>query len=211
MFSFFGASCARAQAAGDPPQPVLDDPLASQSTPKTAVLASGCFWCTEASFQQLPGVIKVVSGYAGDTRDKANYEAVSSHTTNHAECVQVTYDPSKVTYGKILQVFFLVHDPTTLNRQGPDEGRQYRSAIFYADDEQKRIAQAYIAQLTEAKIFDRPIVTSLEKLTEFYPAETYHQNYANNNPAQGYIRAYALPKAEKVRKHFGPTSQPTTP
>lgn len=204
MASFMGMSCARAEMAGELPKPSLDEAIApADATPKTAVLASGCFWCTEAAFEQLPGVKKVVAGYAGDSKATADYEAVCSHTTNHAECVQITYDPAKVTYGKLLQVFFFVHDPTTLNRQGPDEGKQYRSAIFYANDEQKKIAEAYIRQLGEAKVFDKPIVTTLEPLTEFFPAEGYHQNYADRNPLQPYIQRYALPKAEKVKKHFG--------
>jgi peptide-methionine (S)-S-oxide reductase len=202
MAGIWGASCVRAETV-DLPKPVVDDALTPKSEQRTAVLASGCFWCAEVSYQQLPGVTKVVSGYAGDSKETADYETVSSHMTNHAECVQVTYDASKLTYGKLLQVFFYIHDPTTLNRQGPDEGRQYRSAIFYANDDQKRIAEAYIRQLTDAKAFDEPIVTTLEKLTAFYPAETYHQNYAKEHPLQPYIQRYALPKAEKVKKHFG--------
>jgi peptide-methionine (S)-S-oxide reductase len=207
MATILGASCAIGKVPDVVPAPKQDLPLTAQSEVRKAVLASGCFWCTEAVYQQIPGVTKIVSGYAGDTKETANYETVCSHTTNHAECVQLTYDASKVTYGKLLQVFFSSHDPTTLNRQGPDSGKQYRSAIFYGNDDEKRIAAAYIKQLDEAKVFGEPIVTSLEKLTEFYPAETYHQDYAERNPFQPYIQHYALPKAAKARKYFG-TTQP---
>lgn len=207
MGTFLGASCAVGKVPDVVPAAKEDIPLTGQSEQRKAVLASGCFWCTEAVFQQIPGVMQVVSGYAGDTKETANYEAVCSHQTNHAECVQVTYDASKVTYGRLLQAFFSSHDPTTLNRQGPDEGRQYRSAIFYGSEEEKRVAGAYIKQLDEAKVFGDAVVTSLEKLTEFYPAETYHQNYARSHPFQPYIERYALPKAAKAKKNFG-TTQP---
>lgn len=199
----------------DVPAPVQDLPLSAHvNERRTAVLASGCFWCTEAVFEQLPGVTSVISGYAGGAKDTANYEAVCSHTTNHAECVQVTYDASKVSYGRLLQAFFFAHDPTTLNRQGPDEGRQYRSAIFYANDDERRIAAAYIRQLNDARIFGDPIVTTLESLVEFFPAERYHQDYARLNPDQPYIQRYAMPKARKARERFSqqaprsPTTQP---
>ena len=206
----FGASCSVGIAAGDLPAPKEDIPLTAQREDRTAVLASGCFWCTEAVFQQIPGVLSVVSGYAGDSKDKAVYDIVSSHTTHHAECVQVTYDSSKASYGHLLQVFFFSHDPTTLNRQGPDEGEQYRSAIFYGSDDEKRVAEAYIKQLNEAKVFPKPIVTTLEKLQPngFYPAEQYHQDYAKLNPFQPYIQRYAIPKAKKAKEKFG-TTQPS--
>lgn len=205
-----GSACSVGVVASDLPAPKEDIPLTSQSESRTAVLASGCFWCSQAVFEQIPGVSSVVSGYAGDSKDKAVYGIVSSHMTNHAECVQVTYDASKVTYGHLLQVFFYTHDPTTLNRQGPDEGTQYRSAIFYANDDQKRVAEAYIKQFNEAKVFAKPIVTSLEKLAPggFYPAEQYHQDYAKLNPFQPYIQRYAIPKAKKAREKFG-TTQPS--
>ena len=208
-----GASCssgAGGDSAGDVPLPKDDIPLAAEFQKRTAVFAGGCFWCTEAIYEQIPGVIDVVSGYAGDSKEKANYEAVSSGTTNHAEAVQVTYDASKVTYGKLLQVFFATHDPTTLNRQGPDTGRQYRSAIFYANDGEKRVAGKYIEQLKDAKVFGKPIVTTLEPLKEFFPAEQYHQDYARENPLQPYIQRYALPKAAKAREKFGKAAAPTT-
>ena len=210
MAGLFGSSCARGEGSHDLPDPAVDAVLAAAGQKKTAVLAAGCFWCTQGVFEQIPGVTGVVSGSSGDTRETANYDAVCSHNTNHAECVLVTYDASKTTYGKLLQVFFYTHDPTQLNGQGPDTGRQYRSAIFYGDDEQKKIAQAYIQQLNQAKAFDKPIVTTLEKLTEFYPAEDFHQGYTRNNPLQPYIQRYAIPKAEKARKRFSAEAAPTT-
>ncbi len=169
----------------------------------TAVFAGGCFWCVEAVFEELDGVIDAISGYAGGSKDTANYEAVCTGTTGHAEAVQIVYDPSKIDYRKLLEVHFATHDPTTLNRQGNDVGPQYRSTIFYANDEEKRAAESYIAELTSAHAFDRPIVTTFEPLREFFPAETYHQNYVCANPLQGYVRAVALPKVDKVRKLFG--------
>ncbi len=208
MFISTGASCTIA-ATGDLPEPRQDIPLTEQSQKRTAVLAGGCFWCTEAVFENIPGVIDVVSGYAGDTRDKASYEMVCADLTKHAECVQITYDASRVTYGRLLHVFFSTHDPTTLNRQGPDTGAQYRSAIFYGNAEEKRVAEAYINQLEEARAFPDRIVTTLEKLEEFYPAEQYHQDYARLNPLQPYIQRYAIPKAQKAREKFGsPTTRP---
>jgi peptide-methionine (S)-S-oxide reductase len=169
----------------------------------TAVFAGGCFWCVEAVFEELDGVIDAVSGYAGGSRETANYEAVCTGTTGHAEAVQVVYDPSKISYEKLLEVYFATHDPTTLNRQGNDTGPQYRSAIFYANAAEKRAAQSAIDGLTKSGVYNRPIVTTLEPLTEFYPAESYHQSYVCANPRQGYVRAVALPKVEKVRKMFG--------
>jgi len=169
----------------------------------TAVLAGGCFWCVEAVYLQLDGVRSVKSGYAGGTAETADYETVCSGRTDHAEAVEVRYDPSTLTYGKLLKVFFsIAHDPTTRDRQGGDVGRQYRSAIFYANDEQKRIAQAYIEQLDAAKVFDKPIVTEVVPLERFYEAETYHQNYAARNPGQPYIMFNALPKVKKVRTYY---------
>src|SRR5690606_25160999 len=153
-----------------------------------AVFAGGCFWCTEAVYRDLEGVKKVTSGYAGGTAASANYEAVCSGRTDHAEAIEIVFDPSKTSYGELMKIFFsIAHDPTQLNRQGNDVGRQYRSAIFYADAEQKKTAEAYIAQLTGAKVFDDPIVTTLEPLEKFYPGEAYHQDYARRNPMQPYI------------------------
>jgi peptide-methionine (S)-S-oxide reductase len=183
------------------PDPAIDATPASGDA--TAVLAGGCFWCVEAVYLQLDGVHSVKSGYAGGTAETADYETVCSGTTGHAEAVEIRYDPTKLTYGKLLKVFFsIAHDPTTRDRQGPDVGRQYRSAIFYANDEQKRIAGAYIKQLDAAKLFDRPIVTEVVPLERFYEAEAYHQNYAARNPGQPYIAATALPKVKKVRQYY---------
>jgi peptide-methionine (S)-S-oxide reductase len=166
-------------------------------------MAGGCFWCVEAVFRQLQGVTSVLSGYAGDTAETANYRAVCSGMTNHAEAIEVRYDASQTTYGQLLKIHFSVaHDPTQLDRQGNDMGRQYRSAIFYSNDDQKRIAEAYIQQLNAARIFNDPIVTTLEPLRQFYVAEDYHQDYAARNPNQPYIAYVAQPKVDKLRKNF---------
>lgn len=168
-----------------------------------AVLAGGCFWCTEAVFLPLAGVQSVVSGYIGGAAGTANYQAVCSGTTGHAEAIRVTFDPAQITFGQVLRVFFAVaHDPTQLNRQGHDRGTQYRSAIFPQDAEQRAVAEAYIAQLTAAKAFREPIVTTVEADGPFYPAEDYHQNYAARNPGQPYVAAVAMPKVDKLRKYF---------
>ena len=183
------------------PDPVMD--AAPASGDGTAVLAGGCFWCVEAVYLQLDGVSSVKSGYAGGTADTADYETVCSGTTDHAEAVEIRYDRAKLTYGKLLKVFFsIAHDPTTVDRQGADVGRQYRSAIFYANDEQKRVAEAYIKQLDAAKLFDRTIVTEVVPLDRLYEAEAYHQNYAARNPGQPYIAFNALPKVKKVRQYY---------
>jgi peptide methionine sulfoxide reductase msrA/msrB len=178
----------------------------AEPIPKTevaeAVFAGGCFWCVEAVFEQIDGVYDVISGYAGGEASTANYEAVCTGRTGHAEAVKIVYDPKKVSYEQLLKVHFATHDPTTLNRQGNDVGPQYRSAIFYADEKQKELAEAFIADLTDAKVYDKPIVTTLEPLKGFYPAETHHQNFVCRNPGQGYVRAVALPKVEKVRQKF---------
>jgi peptide-methionine (S)-S-oxide reductase len=163
------------------------------------VLAGGCFWCVEAVFLAMDGVTSVESGYAGGHASSANYEAVCSGTTGHAEVVDVHYDPAKVSFGELLKVFFSVaHDPTQLNRQGNDRGTQYRSAVFYETAEQRRVAEAYIQQLNQAGVYPDPIVTTLEPLEAFYPAEEYHQNFAARNPYQPYIMAVAAPKMEKL-------------
>jgi methionine-S-sulfoxide reductase len=172
--------------------------------PSTAVLAGGCFWCTEAAFEQLEGVLDVTSGYAGGTKETADYQTVCSGTTGHAEVIRVTYDPAKISYDQLLDVYFDAHDPTQLNRQGNDIGTQYRSAIFYASDAERQAAEAKMRELTEKGKFARPIVTTLEPLNEFYPAEDYHQDYARLNPEQPYIQAVSVPKVCKVReKHAG--------
>jgi peptide-methionine (S)-S-oxide reductase len=182
--------------------PAVDNPKAAGPS-QTAVLAGGCFWGVQGVYEHVRGVQKVIAGYAGGERNTAQYETVSSGTTGHAESVRITFDPAQISYGQILQIAFsVVHDPTQLNRQGPDVGTQYRSAIFYADDSQKRIAQAYIAQLDQAHVFNRPIVTKLELLHGFYPAEGYHQDYLVHNPNQPYIAYYDLPKIENFHKTF---------
>jgi peptide methionine sulfoxide reductase msrA/msrB len=184
----------------------LADPAAADAKPAdkraTAVFAGGCFWCVEAVFEELDGVHDAISGYAGGAKETANYKAVCSGTTGHAEAVQIVYDPAKISYEELLAVHFATHDPTTLNRQGADEGTQYRSAIFFANDEEKALAEAFLEDLAEAKIFKDPVVTTLEPLKEFYPAESYHQNYVCTNPGQPYVRSVALPKVKKVREKF---------
>jgi peptide-methionine (S)-S-oxide reductase len=169
----------------------------------TAVLAGGCFWGVEAVFEHLKGVSNVVSGFAGGSQAAAHYDIVSSGTTKHAESVQITYDPSQISYGQLLQVFFSVaHDPTQLNRQGPDEGTQYRSAIFYMNDEQKKVAEAYIQQLTQAKAFSHKIVTQVVPLPGFYAAEGYHQHFLDRNPTYPYIVYNDIPKLVQLHKQF---------
>ena len=186
------------------PDPAVDTPLAGNSGKATAVLAGGCFWCVEAVFAQLRGVESVRSGYAGGTPETANYKAVCGGNTGHAEAIEIVYDPSKTTFGQLLKIHFsIAHDPTQLNRQGNDVGSQYRSAIFFSDDEQRRIAEAYIRQLNEAGVFNGPIVTTLEPLAQFFVAEAYHQNYAALNPGQPYIVYVSQPKVEKLRTYFG--------
>ena len=190
-------------AASAVPAPAVDAPRASAPGRETAVLAGGCFWGVQAVFQHVKGVITATSGYSGGSAKTAQYEIVSTGETGHAESVQIVYDPAQITYGELLRVFFSVaHDPTQLNRQGPDQGTQYRSAIFYANDDQKRIAQAYIAQLDQAKVFSRPIVTQVVSLQAFYPAEAYHQNYAALHPNQPYIVFNDAPKVEHLRAVF---------
>ncbi len=188
--------------AADFPDPAVDAKLATTKGKATAILAGGCFWCTEAVFEIMEGVEDVISGYSGGTKETAKYDIVSSGRTGHAEAILITYDPSKVTYGQLLKIFFAVaHDPTTLNRQGNDIGPQYRSAIFYADEEQKKIAQAYIAQLDSAHVLKNPIVTQVVPVDKFYTAEGYHQNYSANNKT-GYVVAVSDPKVEKLKKQF---------
>jgi len=194
---------ATAHAAGLFPDPKVDVPLSKAKGTQTAVFAGGCFWGVEAVFEHVKGVTQVVSGYSGGSADTAQYERVSSGDTGHAESVRVTYDPSRVTYGQLLKVFFSVaHDPTELNRQGPDTGTQYRSAIFFANDEQKRVAEAYIAQLQAARVFSRPIVTQVNQLKAFYQAEAYHQDYLARHPTQPYIVINDLPKLANLQRQY---------
>ena len=197
-------ACSSANASATTiPDPVLDAPLASVKSEQTAVLAGGCFWGVEAVFEHVKGVIKVTSGYSGGAADTAQYGTVSTGQTGHAESVRIIYDPSKISYGQLLKVFFSVaHDPTELNRQGPDTGTQYRSAIFYRNEEQKRIAEAYINQLDKAKVFGAAIVTKVSPLQAFYEAESYHQDYLTNHPNEPYIVFNDLPKLENLRKQL---------
>lgn len=184
------------------PDPIRDLEPGARG-PRAVVLAGGCFWCVEAVYRQLDGVLEVVSGYAGGTAETADYKTVCSGRTDHAEAVRVTYDPARIGYGDLLKVFFSVaHDPTQLDRQGNDRGRQYRSAVFYAGDEERSVAEAYIRQLDEAGVFGSPIVTKLEPLEAFYEAETYHQDYASLHPDQPYIASVAMPKVAKLRHHY---------
>jgi peptide-methionine (S)-S-oxide reductase len=190
-------------SAAEFPAPAVDQSSSANHPTATAVFAGGCFWGVEAVFDRLNGVTKAVSGFAGGNAATAHYEIVSTGTTGHAESVQVTYDPSKISYGKLLEVFFSVaHDPTELNRQGPDEGTQYRSAIFYTDPDQKRVAEAYIQQLTAAKIFHGKIVTQVVPLKAFYAAEEYHQHFLDRNPNNPYIVYNDVPKVKNLEKQF---------
>jgi peptide-methionine (S)-S-oxide reductase len=185
------------------PKPAVDEPLAASSGQETAVVAGGCFWGIQAVFQHVKGVVSATSGYSGGSAKTAEYEIVSTGTTNHAESVKIVYDPSKITYGQLLQVFLSVaHDPTQLNRQDPDEGTQYRSVIFYSNDEQKKIADDYIAQLEQAKVFSHKIVTQVVPLKGFYPAEGYHQNYAALHPDNPYIARFDLPKVANLQQMY---------
>ena len=189
--------------ASELPKPAKDIAAAPNGGAQTAVFAGGCFWGVEAVFEKLSGVTDVVSGYAGGSKATAHYNVVSMGITGHAESVMVTYHPSKITYGRLLTVFFEVaHDPTQMNRQGPDEGTQYRSSIFYASPEQRDVAQAYIAQLTEAKTFKKKIATTVVPLEGFYPAEGYHQDFLRRNPGNPYIVYNDLPKLEHLAKAF---------
>jgi peptide-methionine (S)-S-oxide reductase len=185
------------------PEAVADVPVATTPGKETAVFAGGCFWGVEAVFERVKGVIKAESGYAGGQRKNPSYEQVSSGATGHAESVRVIYDPSKITYGQLLMVFFAVaHDPTQLNRQGPDQGTQYRSAIFYMNDDQKRLAEAYIKQLNEAHIYGASIVTQVVPYSAFYQAESYHQHFLDHNPDNPYIMHNDLPKLEALKREL---------
>ena len=185
------------------PDPVVDDSLAATKGKETVVLSGGCFWGIQLVFEHVKGVVNATAGYSGGTTKNPSYEMVSSGNTGHAESVKIVYDPSKVTFGQILKVFFSVaHDPTELNRQGPDEGTQYRSAIFFTYDEQQRIARAYIDQLDQAKVFSHKIVTQVAPLSAFYQAEGYHQDYAIHNPMNPYIMINDLPKVDHLRKQL---------
>ncbi len=198
-----GAVACRAGSGAAVPGPVADEVRATAPGKETALVAGGCFWGIQAVFQHVKGVVSATSGYSGGSVKSPDYEAVSSGETGHAESVQIVYDPSKVTYGELLRVFFSVAlDPTEVNRQGPDEGTQYRSVIFYGNDEQKHIAEVYIAQLNQAKVFRKAIATQVEPLKAFYPAEAYHQNYATLHPDNPYIVYNDAPKVANLRREF---------
>jgi peptide-methionine (S)-S-oxide reductase len=203
IFMVLAATLACQAGGAALPAPAADESKASAPTKEQAFVAGGCFWGVQAVFQHVKGVIKVTSGYSGGTVKDPDYETVSSGSTGHAESVEILYDASQVTYGELLRVFFSVaHDPTELNRQGPDEGTQYRSAIFYTTDQQKRIAEAYIAQIDQAKVFRRPIVTQVVQMQAFYRAENYHQNYAQLHPYNPYIVYNDAPKVANLKAEF---------
>jgi peptide-methionine (S)-S-oxide reductase len=200
VLAFFYAS--RAPAAATIPNPAIDAPRAAAPSQQVIVLAGGCFWGIQAVYLHVKGVTKAVAGYSGGTAETANYETVSGHGTGHAESVQVTFDPSKITVGQLLQIFFASHDPTELNRQGPDTGPQYRSSIFVSTPEQDKVARAYIAQLNAAHVYPQPIVTEVVPLKAFYPAEGYHQNYLASHMDQPYIVINDLPKLANLKTSF---------
>ena len=194
-------ACHASSAAVKLPDPATDSPLSKSKGAQTVVLSGGCFWGIQAVFEHVKGVSSVTAGYSGGSASTAQYETVSTGRTGHAESVRIVYDSSQVSYGQLLKVFFSVaHDPTELNRQGPDEGTQYRSAIFYGNEDQRRIAQAYIDQLNRAKAFSHPIVTEIVALQAFYPAEAYHQDYAEHHPNEPYIAINDLPKLEHLKQ-----------
>jgi len=199
----FSVSLTKAYMKDAPELPDAATGVKDERGTQTAVFAGGCFWCTEVVFEHVKGVTDVVSGYAGGSKESAKYELVSGGGTQHAESIQIKYDASQISYAQLLKIFFSVaHDPTTLNRQGPDHGAQYRSAIFYTNEEQKRVAEAYVRQLTEAKSFDQPIVTKISPLPAFYPAEQYHQDFVKRNPNHPYVVVNARPKLKKLQERF---------
>ena len=207
MGAMFGSSCS---AANGPEFAAKLPTLAAQADPDTGtkdqirhlVVAGGCFWCVEGVFEQLKGVTAVESGYAGGAAQTATYEEVSAGATKHAEVVRISYQPDVITFGQLLRVFFATHDPTQLNRQGPDRGPQYRSAVFVENEAQRTAAQTYITQLNDSKVYPDPVVTTIENLAAFYPAEDYHQDFIQHNPNHPYIQVHAVPKIEKVKKIF---------
>ena len=199
-FSVSNAASGDSEKAVQLPAPTLDTPATASAGKETAVFAGGCFWGVQAVFQHTKGVLNAVSGYAGGARETASYASIGSGRTGHAESVQITYDPKQISYGKLLQIYFSVaHDPTQLNRQGPDSGTQYRSAVFYQDANQKLVAERYIAQLDAARVFPGKIVTQVNAPASFYPAEAYHQDYATLIPRQPYIARFDLPKIANLK------------
>ena len=202
--SSFGSTGSLRVSPRDFPDAAYDPPVDSGGKPQLAVLGGGCFWCVEAVYRELAGVLAVVSGYAGGSAETADYKTVCTGRTEHVEVVQVVYDPAQVSFARLLKIFFsIAHDPTQLDRQGNDVGTQYRSVIFYGDDGQKAVAERYIDQLERAQVFNAAIVTRLEPLAQFFEAEAYHQNYAALHPDQPFIQFAALPKVEKLRNYFG--------
>lgn len=200
---FATAPVGAADAGAAFPDPAIDIPLAKDSGAQTAVLAGGCFWGVQAVFQHVDGVLSATSGYAGGAAASANYRQVSSGDSGHAEAVRIVFNPARVSYGQLLKIFFSVaHDPTQLNRQGPDRGTQYRSAIFYGNDEQQRVARAYLDRLGAARVYSGPIVTQLAPLAAFYPAEAYHQDYARTHPDDPYIVINDRPKVSQLKNRF---------
>ena len=197
------ATIAAAAKSAEAAEDEATESLAQESGLKLATFGNGCFWCTEAVFEELHGVRKVVSGYSGGKVRNPTYKQVCTGRTGHAEVIHLAYDPKLISYAKLLEVFWRTHDPTTLNRQGPDRGTQYRSAVFYHDEEQKELATHYKKKLNQAKAFGKPVVTEVTKFKKFYPAENYHQNYYKLNPNQGYCRMLIKPKLSKFRKVFG--------
>ncbi|AWA30467.1 peptide-methionine (S)-S-oxide reductase [Flavobacterium magnum] len=204
ILAFFGIACQSKAKENKAVTAQTNQPIKmnTQDGMEVATFAGGCFWCTEAIFLELDGVKSVVSGYTGGARPNPTYEQVSSGATGHAEATEITFDPAKISFGELLEVFFATHDPTTLNRQGNDIGTQYRSEIFYHSNAQKQTAEDYIAQLTAAKTYSNPIVTKVSPAVAFYPAENYHQNYYNQNKGQSYCHYVITPKVKKVREHF---------
>ncbi|WP_233842424.1 peptide-methionine (S)-S-oxide reductase MsrA [Dyella sp. 2HG41-7] len=204
LSALIGLTACTAAASNAPvPDPTLDTPKTTAHGTETAVLAGGCFWGMQAVFEHVHGVRNVLAGYSGGDAGTAHYDQVSDGNTGHAESIQVQFDPAVVSYGQLLKIYFAVaHDPTTLNRQGPDAGTQYRSEIFYATPEQEKIAESYIAQLNASKVFDNTIVTLVQPLKGFYPAERYHQDYARNHPNDPYIMINDAPKVAQLRKTF---------
>lgn len=200
---FGGESCNSSHDVVVLPDPVVDNPLAAAKGRETAVVAGGCFWGIQAVFERLKGVLRATSGYSGGAANTATYEKVCSGRTGHAESVEVIFDPSQISFGQILKVFFsIAHDPTQLNQQGPDRGTQYRSAIFYGSEDQKRIAEAYVKQVDAAKVFRQPIVTQIVPLEAFYAAEDYHQGYMDLHPENMYVVMNDYPKVENLRKYY---------
>jgi peptide-methionine (S)-S-oxide reductase len=203
LFAVLDGSGSRATASVTIPAPTLDEPTGTSATSETAVLAGGCFWGVQGVYQHVRGVSSAVSGYAGGDASTAHYDTVGTGSTGHAESVRITYDPTQVSFGQLLHIFFsVVHDPTELNRQGPDVGEQYRSAIFPQNDIQQKVADAYIAQLNRARVFDAPLVTRTDRASGFFPAEDYHQDYLNSNPTAAYIAINDMPKLDGLRQMF---------